>query len=372
MKTVRGSALGEQTMKRRRKEVLFYIITIFSCLVAMTIVVTAALLIYDRMKEKAKIEEEKAAIEAMGNAEVITYTEDEVNLMLAEAISGAESRTREVVSGQILSTIETNLSEGDTMVATLRPLYPDKVVVVSNGAFHFLPIREDFKKHSLVQENLQVLENGEMQYVQDGQVVSKKGIDVSRYQGDIDWEKVAADGVEYAFIRLGIRGYGVEGHIVLDETFEQNIKGAKAAGVKVGIYFFTQAITEEEALEEANFVLEQVAPYAIDYPIVLDVEKTSAQDGRMNQLTVEQRTNVSLVFLNRIKEAGYTPMVYANMEMLSVLIDMESLEEFDKWFAFYDTSIYFPYEYAVWQYSEKGRVDGISSEVDLNISFKEW
>lgn len=355
-------------MKRKKKEIVFYVVTIFSCLIAMTVVVIAALLVYDKMKGKAGEQD----VEAMGGAEVQTYTQEEVNLMLAEAISTAESQTRAQVSQDILSTIENSLSGGETVVATLRPLYPDDIVVVSNGTFHFVPIREDFKKHSLLQENIQVLETGEMQYMENGQAVSHKGIDVSKYQGNIDWPKVAADGVEYAFIRLGLRGYGEEGKIVLDEFFEANVTGAKAAGIKVGVYFFTQAITEEEALEEANFVLEQIAPYQIDYPVVLDVEKTSAKSGRMNQLTVEERTKVSLVFLNRIKEAGYTPMVYGNMEMLSVLIDMEALEEFEKWFAFYDTQLYFPYEHAVWQYTDKGRVDGIDGDVDLNISFKEW
>ena len=104
-------------------------------------------------------------------------------------------------------------------------------------------------------------EDGEVQYMQDGQVVSHKGIDVSKHQGNIDWTKVAADGVEFAFIRVGLRGYGTEGKLVEDEYFEQNIKGALQAGIKVGVYFYSQAITDAELLEEANLVLEKVKPY---------------------------------------------------------------------------------------------------------------
>lgn len=355
-------------MRRKKKEITFYILTIVSCLVAMTVIVVAALLIYDKAKEKAA---EKEAQEALAELPV-TYSQAEVDQMLAQAVTEAEEETRKEVSDSILSTIAQRLSNGDTMVETLRPLYPNDIVVVSNGAFHFVPIRDDFKKHSLVQENLQQLENGELQYVEDGQVVSHKGIDVSKYQGVIDWQKVAADGVEFAFIRVGIRGYGTEGKIVLDEQFAANVQGAKAAGIKVGVYFFGQAITEAEAIEEAQFVLEQIAPYEIDYPVVYDVEKVSAKDGRMNQLSVEERTKVTLTFLNTIKDAGYTPMIYSNMEMLSVLIDMAQLEGVEKWYANYGTQLYFPYEYAVWQYSEKGTVDGINGEVDMNISFKEW
>lgn len=354
-------------MSRKKKEIVFYVLTIISCLIAMTIVVIAALLIYDKILKK-----EEKTVDAVADVEVITYSQEEVDLMLAEAISTAESTTRAQVSEDILSQIQTSLTGGTTVVETLRPLYPNDIVVVSNGKFHFVPIRDDLKKHSLLEENLQILETGELQYLEKGEVVSHKGIDVSRYQGNIDWTKVAADGVEYAFIRVGIRGYGEEGKIVLDEKFENNVNGALAAGIKVGVYFFSQAVTEEEALEEANVVLEAIAGYDITYPIVYDVEKTSASNGRMNQLTVEERTKMARVFVDRIKEAGYTPMIYANMEMWSVLIDMAAFEDVEKWFAYYSPNLYFPYEYAVWQYSDKGVVDGISEKVDLNISFKEW
>lgn len=354
-------------MKRKKKEVLFYIVTIISCLVAMTVVVIAALLIYDKLRQK-----EEDTVDAVAEVEIISYSQDEVDMMLADAIAVTENSTRTQVSDSILSQIQTELEAGNTFVETLRPLYPNDIVVVSNGQFHFVPIRDDLRQHNLVQENLQVLETGELQYLENGEVISRKGIDVSRYQGNIDWAKVAQAGVEYAFIRVGVRGYGSEGKIVLDEKFEYNVQQATAAGIKVGVYFFSQAITEEEALEEANVVLEAIADYDVSYPIVYDVEKTGAKDGRMNQLTVEERTKMARIFIDRISEAGYTPMIYANMEMWSVLIDMAAFEDVEKWFAYYGTDLYFPYEYAIWQYSDTGRIDGIEGNVDLNISFREW
>ena len=202
--------------------------------------------------------------------------------------------------------------------------------------------------------------------------MSHKGIDVSLYQGNIDWAKVAADGVEYVFVRVGYRGYGKEGRLVLDEKFTKNIEGAKAAGLKVGVYFFGQAITVEEAREEANLVLQQIAPYEIDYPVVYDVEKVSAEGGRANALDATARTDIVIEFLETVKAAGYTPMVYANTEMYTVLLEFERLEQYEKWFAYYGEEMYFPYNYAIWQYTEKGTVDGISGAVDMNISFKEW
>ena len=353
-------------MNRKKKEITFYIMTILACLAAMTVVVVAALLIYDKIRQKDE------AVEANAEIDVVMYSEEEVNLMLAEAVAQAEQSAREETSDSILNQILESLEGGTSTVATLRPFYPNHIVVVSNGRFHFVPIRDDLKQHSLLQENLQVLETGELQYVENGEVISHKGIDVSRYQGNIDWNKVAAQGVEYVIIRVGIRGWGQEGTLVLDEKFEDNIKGASAAGLKVGVYFFTQAITDEEALEEADLVLDAIAGYDVSYPIVYDVEKTSEASGRMNQLSVEDRTRMAHIFLDRIKEAGYTPMIYANMEMWSVLINMAEFEDVDKWFAYYDTDLYFPYEYAIWQYSDTGRIDGIGGDVDLNISFKEW
>lgn len=355
-------------MTQKKKEITFYMTTIISCLVAMIVVVIAALLIYDRIREKA---DDKEAQEALANAP-ITYTQEEVDAMLAQAVSDAQEQASQETRERVLADLEESLINGPSTVQALRPFYPNDIVVVSNNVFHFVPINDNLKKHSLAQENIQVLENGEMQYVQDGQVVSHKGIDVSKYQGSIDWEKVAADGVEFAIIRLGYRGYGKEGTLVEDETFKTNIAGANAAGIKVGVYFFAQAITEEEALEEARFVLDLIAPYKVDFPVVYDVEKTKEKSGRMNQLTQEERTRMAITFLNAIREAGYTPMLYGNMEMLSVLIDVDQLEEYEKWYAYYGSQLYFPYEYSMWQYSEEGVVDGIKEKVDLNISFKMW
>ena len=118
--------------------------------------------------------------------------------------------------------------------------------------------------------------------------------------------------------------------------------------------------------------MEAIAGYDITYPIVYDVEKTGAKEGRMNQISKEERTKMAQIFIDRIREAGYTPMIYSNMEMWSVLIDMAAFEDVEKWFAYYSSDVYFPYEYAIWQYSDTGRIDGINGDVDLNISFKEW
>lgn len=353
-------------MGRKKSEIKYYAITIFTCLMAMTLVVVIALFIYDTIR-KGREEQDAAAVMSSG----IVYNQQEVDSMLSEVREAAMQEGETKKSEEILGTLKQSFLDGSTTVGALRPFYPDEIVVVSNGQFHFVPIDETLRKHELQQENVLVLENGEMQYLENDIVVTKKGIDVSKYQGDIDWNKVKADGVEYAFIRLGLRGYGT-GKIVLDEKFQDNIAGANAAGVKVGVYFFTQAVTVEEAIEEADFVLEQIAPYQVDYPVVFDVEKVSEPTARMNLISAEERTAITKAFCDRIQEAGYHTLIYGNMEMFAVLLDFKQLEAYDKWYAYYDSAVYFPYDYEVWQYSEKGKVDGISTDVDLNIAFKEW
>ncbi len=361
-------------MGRRRKETAFYAVMITGSLIAMIVVVVAALLIYDNLRGKSE-GENREDTEVMAE-EPLRYTEAEMNGLVSDAVSKAvmetENRVKVQTEEELLALISDCLSTGQTILGTLRPLYPDKLVVASGGRYHFVPINRNLLMHERLQENLQILETGEFQYVEDGQVISNKGIDVSLYQGNIDWSKVAQDGVEYVFVRVGYRGYGKEGRLVLDEKFVKNIEGAKAVGLKVGVYFFGQAITVEEAREEANLVLQQIAPYKIDYPVVYDVEKVSAEGGRANALDATTRTDIVIAFLETIRAAGYTPMVYANTEMYSVLLEFERLEQYEKWFAYYGEEMYFPYNYAIWQYTEKGTVNGISGAVDMNISFKEW
>lgn len=295
-----------------------------------------------------------------------TYTREEVAVILQEAREKAGKAGME----GILEDIKRVLSGGElTMVEMLRPYYEDEIVVVSSGSFHFVPINEALKKNDYKSENLNILESGEIQYVEDGQVTSHKGIDVSKFQGEIDWEAVAADGVEFAFIRVGNRGYGSEGKLLEDDMFETNIEGALQAGIKVGVYFYTQAVNEEEVLAEAQLVLQKIAPYKVECPVVYDVEKVSGANGRMNALSAQERTDLTLLFCETIAEAGYEPMIYYNMEMAGLMLELERLEEYEKWFAYYNQDLYYPYDYKIWQYSHNGRVNGIQGEVDMNISF---
>ncbi len=372
---------NRQRRKRlRRKATLSYVVGIAMAFGGLFLVTLLAIMVYSWIDSKTG-ESERMLQEAIGSAQMAQgniYTQEELDQKVAEAVAQAQAENEQTLETalhnqeeEILGEIRVQLAEGQSALETLRPLYPDDVVLVSGGKYHFVPIQRELAQHGYLQENLQVLENGRFQYLENGQVVSHMGIDVSKYQGSIDWEKVAADGVEFVFLRLGLRGYE-SGKLVEDETFQANIQGALAHGIKVGVYFFSQAVTEAEAVEEANFVLERIAPYQIDCPVVFDVEKVGSSTARMNQLTPQERTNVTIAFLDTIEAAGYKSMFYHNMETALLLLELERLENYDKWFAYYGEDLYYPYAYGVWQYSEKGSVNGISGEVDMNIAFKMW
>lgn len=234
-------------------------------------------------------------------------------------------------------------------------------------------VREDIKKNTYASEGFVKDSEGQYTYTENGQTISLKGVDVSKYQEKIDWEKVAADGVEFAIIRLGFRGMGTNGTCELDPYFKQNIEQAKKAGIDVGVYFFTQATTVEEAKEEARFVIDNLEGCDITWPVVFDTEEiTSYAAARANKLSIETRTACAKAFLEEIEAAGYTPMLYANTRWSILNLDLAQLSEYDFWYAYYGDDIYYPYQFSMWQYTSSGKVDGIKGNADLNISFKDY
>lgn len=350
----------QKRRKRRRRNRIYLILALMGCLALLSVVLYLGAVIWKQASEA------DATQEAMSAVSEVTYTQQELDAKIQEALQSLPQE--ENGAQKVLDGIRESLESGVSAVETMREFYPNELVLVSGGKYHFVPIKDSLKKNSYDEACLRILESGELQYVEAEQVMSYKGIDVSSHQGDIDWQKVAEDGVQFTFIRGVYRGYG-SGKLVEDERFEENVQGALDAGIKVGVYCYSQAINEEELLEEANLILQKIAPYDIDCPVVYDVEMVSGANGRMNALTAEERTNLTILFCETIKNAGYKPMIYHNMEMAALRLNFEALEDYDKWFAYFNANFYFPYEYDVWQYSEKGKVNGIQGKVDMNISF---
>ncbi len=206
-------------------------------------------------------------------------------------------------------------------------------------------------------------------YYKDGEALGKPGIDVSEFQKQIDWERVRATGMQTAMIRVGYRGYG-SGKINADALYEQNINGAIEVGMETGIYFFSSAINREEGIEEANYCLEKVAGKDIKLPIVIDTEYVYEDDSaRTNNISVEDRTAAVVGFCETIEAAGYTPMIYASRDQFIRYLDIDQIGKWQFWLAAYDTPV-FPYHTEGYQYSPYGLVDGIETQVDLNVWMK--
>ncbi len=202
---------------------------------------------------------------------------------------------------------------------------------------------------------------------EDDRFYSRLGIDVSHHQKDIDWDEVKRAGYEFAFIRIGYRGYGKAGLVSIDRWFEKNIVNAKNAGIDVGIYFFSQAINEEEAREEAEFVIEHLKGHKIDLPVAYDAESILDDVARTDDITGEQFTKNAVVFCEAIKAAGYQPMIYCNMLWEAFEYDMTKLTEYPFWYADYEPRPQTPYAFRFWQYTNEAKVPGISGDMDINI-----
>lgn len=196
-------------------------------------------------------------------------------------------------------------------------------------------------------------EDGRLTYNEKG-VKSYFGIDVSGHQETIDWTAVKNAGVDFAFIRIGNRG-ATEGALYPDSYFEDNVKGAYDAGINVGVYFFSQAITVEEAKEEANMVLKLLKPFKdkISYPVVFDWEHHEPA-YRTENLSSEILTSCCVTFCDMIKDAGYTPMVYFNLELAYMEYDLSKISQYDFWLAQYDSIPSFYYDYGIVQYTRYG------------------
>lgn len=287
-------------------------------------------------------------------------------------IDNAKEQGRQEVLNSIKEELDASVSPEEIVNGLLSTESAENSQAEQSTLQNSEPVEEGLKANAVTMEQIEILDNGEYRYIKEGKVASHKGIDVSKYQKNIDWKKVAADGVEYAFIRVGCRGYGSSGTLIKDETFHRNVKGALEQEIHVGAYFFSQAITVEEAEKEAELVLKELEGYEITYPVAIDIERVQNDKARQDALTIEERTEICRVFCEQIEKGGYIPMIYGDSETFAELIDPEKLSEYEFWICQTDGSMTFPYEFAIWQYSHKGTVAGINTDTNISISIKEW
>ena len=197
------------------------------------------------------------------------------------------------------------------------------------------------------------------------------GIDISQLQGEIDWQAVKEAGITFVIIRVGGRGYGMKGVLYTDDLAQINYEGAKAAGIQVGVYFFSQATSIREAQEEASLVLKQIKGWELDFPVVYDWERMEYNDSRTLYTNARTVTDCMKAFCKEITRAGYEPMVYFNPDHASDTFYIEEVTAYDFWLAYYTDWMDYPYKVDMWQYTNKGRVPGIEGDVDINLYFSE-
>lgn len=262
--------------------------------------------------------------------------------------------------------------EAETETSTGDPLDDGKHILITyqDGSDEWVQINPYWDKNTYDFTNL-VSNNGKLKYYSDGKKISYLGVDISRYQKDVDFSSLKADGIEYVMIRLGARGYKT-GALQLDEYFAANLQGAKDAGLDIGIYFYSQAVSVVEAQEEADLVIANLKDQKITYPVAFDMEFVENDTSRVETLSKDERTAISIAFLSKIQAAGYIPMLYGNTEWLMKRVDLSKMTDYCVWLSEEADIPKYPYTYEMWQYTKQGTVNGIEGFADLNISFVDY
>ncbi len=234
-----------------------------------------------------------------------------------------------------------------------------------------VPKHEDVSESSLDPMLFSFDEKGRAVYADASQKLVT-GIDVSVFQGNIDWQAVAGDGIDFVMLRIGYRGYGSKGIMGIDDNFYKNYHAAVEAGLQVGAYFYSQAVNVNEAREEALYVLEALGDLELSYPIAYDWEYVENDEARTKDMTSSEITECAKAFCEEIEKSGRTAVIYFNCEIGYFEYDLKVLENYDFWLAEYENYPSFLYDYKMWQYTDSGSVDGIDGNVDLNVSIVDY
>jgi GH25 family lysozyme M1 (1,4-beta-N-acetylmuramidase) len=247
-------------------------------------------------------------------------------------------------------------------------MFPDKIVYKEGGVTRYAEIDPSLPRNDYNWDECLTWRDGMPVYEAEDGARALLGVDVSHHQEKINWKRVKADGIDFAMIRVGYRG-AEKGTLQEDTFFKDNIAGAAEAGLSVGAYFFSQATSEAEAVQEAEYVIGALSGAAVTMPVVFDIEEGGDAASRTDDLTPEQITSFARAFCDRVSAAGYTPMIYANTRWFVARMNLEDLSAYGKWLAQYFERPAFPYEFAIWQYTNTGRVKGIKGDVDMNLAF---
>ena len=242
-----------------------------------------------------------------------------------------------------------------------------QVRVFNGDTYMWIVPENDVERNPLTADDFALDEDGKPTYV-GGEYKAIRGVDVSQYQGNIDWQAVYDSGIRFAIIRAGGRYYG-SGEIFTDDKFAQNLEGAKNAGLKVGVYFFSQAVSEDEAREEARYTAQLIGDTELELPVFFDWERVSDTESRTYDLGGEALTDCAVAFCEEAELLGFDAGVYIYTETGYYGYTLSRLDDYTVWSSSLGNYPYFYYAHSMWQYSFKGTVDGIDHDCDMDMLF---
>lgn len=360
-------------------------------------------------RQAAGISEEQVPMEKSVNSLISgsTLTSDQLNIWDLSALNGAEEEeapkstkngtvTNQTTGETIVDGSSNNgsensaakLAEGKTSVYDMPDKSEEETTVMeeteteevnhdtqtlvtrADGTEEWVELNENLATNNYSKSRF-VYKDPIMSYYLNGKEASWCGADISTKQGVVDFKKLKKAGCDFVMIKVGGRGYS-SGEIVLDDKLKDYMKGAKNAGLDIGVYFFSQAITKDEIEEEAETLLEAIKDYDVKYPVVFQMQEVEGDMARVEALDTDSRTTLAKLFLNIIDDAGYKPMLYGNKEWLLTKVDLEALAGYDIWLSQEADTPDYPYEFSMWQYDKAGTISGISEETGLNICFVDY
>lgn len=319
--------------------------------------------------------EEEAAPKSTKNGTVTNQTTGET-IVDGSSNNGSENSAASLAEGKT-SVYDMPEKEEDAKLAEKEETEEAELndgkhtlVTYANGTEEWVELNEKLARNDYAKSRF-VYKDPIMSYYVNGKEESWCGVDISSKQGVVDFKKLKKAGCDYVMIKVGGRGYS-SGELVLDEKLKDYMTGAKSAGLDIGVYFFSQAVTEDEVEEEVETLLEAIKDYSVTYPVVFRMQEVEGDMARVDALDKDSRTELAEIFLSTVKKAGYTPMLYGNKEWLVTKIDLEALDEYDVWLSQEADSPDYPYEFNMWQYEKDGTISGISEETGLNICFVDY
>ena len=335
------------------------------CVITLLCIAFSLILGFRYIRTKSELARAKETLDEVQGENKQLYTADEVDRL----VSNAQRESRGAERRNVLAQIQSSLESGKSTVSMLRSLFSEDIVVVNGGRYYFYPELDDVAQNRFESGDFTTDDAGMLSYQGSDadHVKTARGIDISESTGNVKWNELSEDEVSFVMICAG--GRDENGTLRQDSMFRTNMSGAIGAGLDVGVYYRFEASTKEEAKEDAEYLLDLLSDYdqnKITYPVAITISVPDVED-RTISLTRNDWTQNCITFCNTIAAKGYTPMIYSNLAGFTMLLDLEQLEDYDKWISEQSQDLYYPYAFSIWQYQSGAQVQGIEKDVNLDL-----